>query len=238
MTLKGTKVVVVGGTSGMGLATARAARDEGAAVVITGRGREGLERARASLGGDVDIEILEMTEEGAHRAFFARVGPIDHLVVAAAQTVIGGFLETDCADLRPAMESRFWGSYYAAKYAAPRMNAEGGSVTFFSGVACEKPSPGMQVAAASCSAVESLARSLAVALAPIRVNAVRPGAVDTPSLHDALGGDWRAAEAHLTAKPAGRVGEPAEVAEAVLYLMRNRYTTGTVLTIDGGSLIV
>ena len=237
MTLKGAKVVVLGGTSGMGLATAKAAHSEGATVVITGRSADGLERAKASLGGGVDVGVLEMADEAGHRAFFAKIGPFDHLVIAAAQAVVGPFLETDCAELRPAMESRFWGSYYAAKYAAPQIN-KGGSITFFSGVACEKPAPGMQVVAASCSAVESLARSLAVALAPIRVNTVRPGAVDTPSLHDALGGNWHSAEAHLTAKPAGRLGLPDEVAEAVTYLMKNLYTTGTVLTIDGGSLIV
>jgi NAD(P)-dependent dehydrogenase (short-subunit alcohol dehydrogenase family) len=141
--------------------------------------------------------------------------------------------------MRPRLDIRVWGAVYAAKYCTPKMT-RGGSITFCSGTAAVRPSQaGNPVAAASGGAVEALARALAVQLAPVRVNTVQPGLVDTP-LHDQTMGDQREERLAAIAKrlPVGRIGRPEDIAHAVVFLMENGYVTGTTLTIDGGGVLV
>ena len=236
MTLTNTTVVILGGSSGIGLATAQAAKAEGARVVITGRSPERLQAATAVLGGDVKTRALDVVDEAGTRALFSELERVDHVFITAGAVVFDPKLATEIESIRSALDTRFWGAFYAAKFAAAKMGA-GGSITFMSGAAAIRPIRGASVATASCAAVESFARALAVDLAPIRVNAIQPGLIDTPFL-DTLGERRNAFIAEYSKRlPVGRPGRPEEVADAVLFLMKNGFVTGITLTIDGGGVL-
>jgi len=238
MTLRDKKVVIIGGSSGIGLATAQAAAAAGAYVLIAGRSQEKLQRAAMEIEGDVDTHLLDVTREGEVEEFFASLGTLDHLVTTAAAGGKGLFLETESSAVRDVFESKFWGQYHAAKYAAPRINA-GGSITLFAGVASRKPLPGLVAYAAVNGAIEGLCRTLALELAPIRVNAVSPGIVMTPAYEAMPDHEPRAMFESLAEKlPAKRIGRPEDIAQTVLYLIANGYTTGTVISVDGGHRLV
>jgi NAD(P)-dependent dehydrogenase (short-subunit alcohol dehydrogenase family) len=236
--LRGSSVVVVGGSSGIGLATAKAALAEGARVAITGRSPERLGAAGRMLGEGARTVALDAADEAGMRAFFRDLDAVDHVFTTAGELVRDARLEPETAAMRPAMDVRFLSSLYCAKYAAPRMT-NGGSITFMSGTGALRPLAGVAVAMASCGAIEAFARALAVDLAPIRVNVIQPGFVDTPMLAGVLGaqrGEVLAAVAERL--PVRHVGTPEEIAEAVLFLMKNTYVTGVTLPIDGGGLLV
>ena len=229
--------MVVGGSSGIGLACAEAARDAGASVVIAGRSPEKLGRAKAQIGADVRTLVADVTDEASVRDLFGRVERVDHLLVAAAETAAVGVVEAEEFDVRPTLDIRVWGGFFAAKHAAPAMN--GGSITFMSGTSAHRPYPGAAMVAASGGAVEAFARALALELAPVRVNTICAGFVDTPLL-DAYYGDERdEAVRELAARlPVGRIGTPEDIADGAMFLMGNGFVTGTVLHIDGGKLLV
>ncbi len=238
MTLKNKTVVVLGGSSGIGLATAKLARAEGARVVITGRSRDRLRDAAASVGGEVKAVALDVADEAGTRALFEELDKIDHIFITGASVSFGAGLSSDSASMRPAMDIRFWGSVYAAKYGAAKMPASG-SITFMSGTSAWRPMPGASVASASCGAVETLARSLAVELAPIRVNTIAPGFIDTPLIDELMGSEREALIAQESARiPVKRIGRAEEIADAVLFLMKNGFVTGITLTVDGGRSLV
>ena len=173
------RLVIIGGSSGIGLATAIAAMAAGAQVVIASRSRDKLETARRQIGGDTEALPLDVQDEAAVRAFFDQVGEFDHLATPGSEAAGGPFLTRDSAAVRADFDSKFWGQYLAAKYGAPRIRP-GGSIVLFSGIYSQRPSAGVSGVAAINSAIEGLARALAVELAPIRVNAMSPGLVDTP----------------------------------------------------------
>ncbi len=239
MTLANKTVVVLGGSSGLGLATAKAAKAEGANVVITGRSQQRLDTAQAEIGSQVRAIALDVADEAGMRALFEGLPKLDHIFVSAATVTLGGGLAPDTEKLRPGMDTRFWGSIFAAKYGAPKMPRDG-SITFCSGTSAWRPIAGSGgVGAASCGAIEALARSLAVNLAPIRVNAVAPGLIDTPLIADVMGANAAAImEREAKRLPVGRVGRGEDIAEAVLFLMKNGFTTGITLTVDGGRTLV
>lgn len=238
MSLTNATVVILGGSSGIGLATAKAARAEGAQVTITGRSAQRLQTARAELGEAVRTVVLDVADETGTRTFFQELAHLDHLFITAGTLVKDSRLAPESAVLRPAMDTRFWGALYAAKHGALKMNGSG-SITFMSGTAAQRPLDGASVASASCGAVEAFARALAVDLAPIRVNTIQPGFVDTPLLDEVLGPQRAEILAAAAARlPVRRIGRPEEVADAVLFLMKNGYVTGITLTIDGGGLLV
>ncbi len=239
MTLKNKTVVILGGSSGIGLATAKAAMEDGAHVVITGRSRDRLDAARAELGGEVRAVPLDAANEEGTRSLFGDLETVDHIFVTAATVTLTGGLAPSTEVLRPGMDTRFWGSLYAAKYGAPKMTA-GGSITFTSGTSAWRPIPGSGgVGSASCGAVEALARSLAVDLAPIRVNTIAPGLIETPLIAEVLGANAAAIVASEAKRlPVRRVGRGEDIADAVLFLMKNGFTTGITLTVDGGRTLV
>jgi NAD(P)-dependent dehydrogenase (short-subunit alcohol dehydrogenase family) len=238
MTLKDSLVVILGGSTGIGLATAKAAKAEGAHVVLTGRSADKLQRAQTELGTDTRVVALDVANEIGTQKFFADLGRVDHVFITAGTLVSDKRLVPESDRLRPAMDTRFWGALYAAKYAAPKI-PPGGSITFMSGTAAWRPLAGASVASASCGAVEAFARALAVDLAPIRVNTIEPGYVDTPLLDLLLGAQKNEVLATAAARlPVKRIGTSEEVADAVLFLMKNGYVTGITLTIDGGGMLV
>lgn len=238
ISLKEATVVVLGGSSGIGLATAKAAQAEGAQVIITGRSQGRLQTAQAELGKNARALALDVADEAGTRTLFQELDALDHLFITAGTLLRDNHLAPDSSTLRPAMDTRFFGALYAAKYSAPKIRA-GGSITFMSGTAARRPLAGVSVASASCGAVEAFARALAVDLAPIRVNTIQPGFVDTPLLDEILGPQRNEILAAAAARlPVKRIGSADEVADAVLFLMKNGYVTGITLTIDGGGLLV
>ena len=156
-------------------------------------------------------------------------------MITASGAALGRFLEIDTADARRFVESKFWGPYAVARRAASQIRRDG-SITFFSGAAGSRASPGFSCGSAINAAIEALSRTLSVELAPVRVNTVSPGLVDTPIWESIVSSPERQALFTDTAAklPAGRIGRPEEVADAVLFLIRNPYTTGTTLFVDGG----
>jgi NAD(P)-dependent dehydrogenase (short-subunit alcohol dehydrogenase family) len=238
MALSGQRIVIIGGSSGMGLATARAAAAAGAAVTIASSSQERLKAALAELPDTCDGTTVDTRDEASVAALFTRVGQLDHLVYTAGDTVRPQPLaDLPLDDARQLFEVRFWGAVAAVKHAAPRMRPTG-SIVLTSGTIAVRPTPGAALAAGAAAATEGLTRGLAAELAPIRVNAVRPGAIRTP-LWDPVPEPQRAA---LFAALADRtlthsIGEADHIAAAHLYLMDNPFVTGTVLTVDGGALL-
>jgi NAD(P)-dependent dehydrogenase (short-subunit alcohol dehydrogenase family) len=238
MSLTGKTVVIIGGSSGIGLATASAALTQHADVIITGRSRDRLDAAIRELGSHVRAIALDSSDEAGTRAMFSEIAHVDHIVVCAGGVTPDAALSVEVAAMRPAIDVRLWGAIYAAKYARPKMTS-GGSITFMSGTSAFRPIPGAAVGTASCAAVEGLARSLAIDLAPIRVNAIRPGLIDTPLIDSFMGERKDSIVAAYTKRlPIKRMGRPEEVADAALFLMKNAYMNGTTLVIDGAASLV
>lgn len=236
MSLANSTIVILGGSSGIGLATARAAIAEGAQVTITGRSPDRLETAKAALGNRAKGVALDVLDQAGTERLFTELGRIDHVFITAGAVLFDPGLGVELDSIRPALETRFWGAFNAAKFAASKI-PPGGSITFMSGAAAIRPIRGASVATASCAAVEAFARALALDLAPVRVNAVQPGLIDTPFL-DTLGARRDAFIAEYAKRlPVGIPGRPEEVAYAVLFLMKNGFVTGITLTIDGGGVL-
>lgn len=240
MDLKGKKIVILGGSSGIGLATAHAAAAQGGDIVIVSSSQKRLESALAELPANVTARAIDLTNETAIKNLFAEIGALDHVAFTAGELLQLGALEsTEVSVARKTFELRFWGAYATAKYAAPKIRA-GGSIVFTSGMAGQRPYPGgWSMPAAICSALEGLTRALAVELAPVRVNIVCPGLVKTPfwsnmpdAARDAMYGQM---EKQLLVRHAG---EAEEVADAYIYAMRQSYCTGQSIVVDGGGALI
>ena len=236
------KIVVVGGSSGMGLALARRCLDSGAEVVIVGRSDEKLKRASEALQNPAGLSAIaaDIADEDQVADLFAQIGRLDHIVSTAAD-IEGAYELLPSVDLKAAqrvVESKFYGPLLLAKHGAPQLSANG-SITFTSGIAAYRPAARGSVVAAVNAALEGLVRALAVELAPIRVNAVSPGWVDTP-IWSFVAGDKKDETLDAMAKrlPVGRVGQPDDIADAIAFLMGNGFTTGTVLHVEGGHRLI
>jgi NAD(P)-dependent dehydrogenase (short-subunit alcohol dehydrogenase family) len=230
------RVVVIGGTSGIGLATAERQQREGREVIVTGRDKSRLEAALERLGTGARGASVDAADEAAIQAFFVETGPVDHVVVAVTgATAAGPFRDLSIADLRTAAEGKLVAQTIAAQ-AALKVLRPGGSLTFITAGSSGAARPGTAGLAAVNAAVEAMVPVLAVELAPIRVNAVSPGIIDTPWW------DWMDAESRRQAfdafakdAPVGRVGLPEDIADSIAYLIDGTFTTGVVLPVDGGS---
>ncbi|WP_327429304.1 SDR family oxidoreductase [Streptomyces sp. NBC_01236] len=240
------RIVIVGGSSGMGLALAESALAGGADVTIVGRSPERLAAAERQLGGGDRLRAVaaDITSEPDTERLFKTVGEtvgaIDHVVLTAADAT-GAYQPITSFDLeagRRLVDSKLFGAVLLAKYAAPHLTS-GGSITLTSGIAAYRPAPGGSMVAAVNGALASLTYALALELAPIRVNALSPGWVDTP-IWDTIAGDGKQARLDAMAQrlPVGRIGTPHDIAEALLALMHNRFITATVLHADGGHRLV
>ncbi len=248
--LREKKVVVIGGSAGMGLATAEMAIDAGADLAIAARGVERLKQAAEALaergrrrssevgghGRTVAYRAFKVEDRGAVAAFLAENAPFDHLVLpgSTVRPVLYDDLNEYEADA--AFDSKFWGPFWAAFDARPHLR-QGGSVVFFTGVAAERPVKGYVMGACINGALNAGVRSLALEFAKIgcRANVISPSLVATPLL-DAVHGHDKDERLERMAKllPVGRIGKAEECAMGALYLMCNGFVTGEVLTIDGG----
>lgn len=233
------RVVVLGGSSGIGLAVGRRAAAEGAQVIIASSNRERVERAVADIGRGAEGRRVDLGDENAIAGLFESVDSIDHVVYTAGDALqINELASTDLRKARNAFELRYWGALAAAKHARPHIRA-GGSIVLTTGIAGDRPRKGWVIAASVCGAIASLTRALAVELAPIRVNAVSPGMVRTDLWRSMADSEPEALfDTVGKALPVGRVGEPADIAQTYLYLMLEGYSTGQVITVDGGSVLV
>lgn len=235
--LKNKKIIIIGGSSGIGLATAQQVLNQGALVTIASRSEEKLQAAKATLGPNVTTYALDTSHEGEVQSFFEKADTFDHLIISAAETSGGPFLTTETAQARKLFENKFWGQYFAAKYGAPKISAQG-SITLFSGIVAYKSMVGSAVLGAVNAAVANLGQTLALELAPIRVNVISPGIIDTPSRskmpEEARTSFYQSIAAKL---PVKRVGAAEDVAQAVVYLLQNSFVTGTVLHVEGGHLL-
>jgi len=236
MLLEGKRVVVIGGSSGIGLAIGRQARAEGASLVITGRDPGKLSRAASALGGDTRSFVGDAHNHAILESLFASLPEFDHLVSMIGDTMAGGFLQTPIDTMRHVLHSKFWTNLLIARFAAPLV-CDGGSMTFTSGSGVRA-----QEAAASYVANEALtamAQGLGSELGPrVRVNVVAPAFMDTAFWRDKPREDIDArVRSFSQINPLGRLGTPEEVASAYIFLMVNTYTTGQVLQIDGGMML-
>ncbi|UCI07072.1 SDR family oxidoreductase [Mesorhizobium sp. B1-1-8] len=241
-TLKGKKIIVVGGSSGIGLGVAAAALESGAEVVIVGRSAEKLTAAEKALAGAGLVKSIaaDMTNEADVFRLFDDAGAFDHLVATAGTPPpnypVG---ETDMQFVRSFVDSKFIGAVMLAKHAVRTLKT-GGSMTFTSGINKDRPPiPGGSVVSAIAGSFSYFARALALELAPTRVNIVSPGWVDTQMWDDIVGEAKSGFFAEMAARlPAKRIATPADVAPAYLYLMESEFTTGETMHIDGGQRLV
>lgn len=239
MNLEQRTVIIIGGGSGIGLGVAKASLARGAHVVLAGRSLEKLEQALVKLeAGERGRAVqADITREADVAALFENVPALDHVVVTAASLAYQPIVSFDIAAAQRAIESKLLGALLVAKHAGPRLRA-GGSITFTTGVAVQRPMPGGSMVGAVNGAIDAFIRGAAIELAPIRVNALSPGWVDT-ELWDVIGGNKDAAFANKAALlPARRIGTPDDLGHAAAFLMENEFTTGTVLHVDGGHRFV
>ena len=233
--LLGQRMLVIGGSSGIGLAAARLAAEAGARVTIASRDRSKLDAALSQLGQGAEAAVLDTADEAALEQFFGASARWDHIVVSAAQTPSGPVRGLPLPDAKAAMESKFWGAYRVARLAQIR---QGGSLTLVSGFLSVRPSASSVLQGAINAALEALARGLALELAPVRVNAVSPGLIDTP-LWGRMEADRRNAMFSRAAAnlPARRMGEAEDIARAILFVATTPFATGSTVRVDGGGAI-
>ncbi|MFM9913501.1 MAG: SDR family oxidoreductase [Methylophilaceae bacterium] len=228
-------VIVVGGTSGMGLAIARLAVSLGASVTVASRSPDKVASVAYELGATG--KPLDTTDETSVRDFFAAIGLVDHLIVTGSSVRTGTLKEAPLADGEFTFRSKFFGPYLCAKYAQMKPT---GSITLFSGILSRRPGHNDVVLAGVNAAVEAMGRALARDLAPVRVNTVSPGMTRGTGAYLSMSeaareGMYSSIASHL---PVGHVGTAGDVAAATLMLMTNGFITGVTLDIDGGGILV
>lgn len=239
MDIDGQRVVVIGGTSGIGLATARTAAERGAQVVVVSARQASVQRALEQLPDGATGQVADVQDAVALDAAFDRIGPLDHLVYTSGEALaLTPIADFDAAAARGFFEIRYFGALTAVRAAAPRLSRTG-SITLTGGAAGPRPQPGWAVVASLCGAMEALTRELALELAPVRVNLVRPGVVQSP-LWSAMDEADRDELYQATAKavPVGHTGQVEEIALAYLYCMQQTYATGSIIPVDGGAVLV
>lgn len=234
MTFEDRHLVVVGGSSGIGLRVAERAIEGGATVLIGGRSEDRLHAACTHLGGAADAAVVDTGDRASIDRFFDRIARIDHLFTPGASYRVASFRDADEETAQSPFQSKFWGQYWAVRAALPKFSADA-SVVLMAGAASARP-PGAAAAYSACNgAIEVLGRALAVELAPVRVNVVSPGTTDSEL--------WRSRPAALREAAfasyadlslLGRVGSVDEVADTVLFLLGNGFMTGSTLFADGG----
>ncbi len=236
---EGQKAVIVGGTSGIGLAAAVELSRAGAQVWVTGRTADKAAAAAAMIGDRAKGHAVDARDAPKLQALFATVGEFDHLIVAlGGGSAIGTFKDLDEAKMRAGFDNKFWPYLNAVRYGVGHIRGSG-SITMITGAAGRRAIQGTSGLAAVNGALQAIVGPLALEFAPIRVNAVSPGLIATP-YWDRMPEDARQAmyERSAASVPVGRVGTPSDVGQAVLFLVSNEFTTGAILDCDGGARLV
>ena len=236
MSLDGSTIFVAGGTSGIGLAVARGAIERGASAIVASRSQARRDEAQSALGNRASVVEMDVTSEEQVSSVLASAGPVDHVVCTAPGAAVGAIADLDTEAAQAAYDAKFWGAFRVAKYA--RIN-DGGSLTLVSGQMARRPRKGLVLGGCVNSAVEALAKGLASELAPVRVNALSPGFIDTP-LHARLSDEARAAAFKNASDnlPVHRAGQPNDIASMIFEIMQNGFLTGSVIEVDGGAVVV
>src|SRR5262245_25626926 len=236
--LSGQTVVVIGGSAGIGLETAKQARAEGAGVILTGRNPERLARAAAELGA-LSSAAFDAADPAALDRFFQGLPErIDHVMVTAGGPYYAPLADLDRERAHRNFDEHVWLSIAVAQHAVGRVRP-GGTLLFMGGTGGRRRGPGLSLIAAGTAALPALIANLAVEVAPIRVNLIAAGFVDTPLSADLLGDDLEARRDQLRATlPIGRVVGPADVAALAVHIMTNTAVTGATYDIDGGQQLV
>lgn len=232
MTLQNTKIIVAGGTSGIGLATAQLLKKAGATVSVTGRNMEKLHAAKQK---GLQTAQADSSDPDALKSFFDAQGNIDHLVIAVGSTKgLGHFIDLALEDLRAGFEEKYWSQLNTLKAALPYINKKG-SITLITAITGSAKMPGTSGIGSVNGALEIFVPVLAKELKPIRVNAVSPGVVDTP-WWDFLPQAIKTAsfESYASQIAVGRVARPEDIAQAILFLTESEYITGQIIAMDGG----
>jgi NAD(P)-dependent dehydrogenase (short-subunit alcohol dehydrogenase family) len=230
------RVIVFGGSSGIGFATAQLCGAEGAEITLVGRDIGKLETAAGGIPKS-EWRAADVRDESAVAGALAHLDRIDHVFISVGAGGASNILKDDMSSLRQPFEERIFGIFAVVRSARPRMT--GGSITLMSGMYASRVRPDASAQTAALCAVESLARTLAVDLAPTRVNAVAPGWVDTPRLTRSFGREKASrVEAIAAQLPGKRIGRADEIARAVLLVMTNEYINGEVLHVDGAGRFV
>lgn len=237
--LQGKRIVLLGGTSGFGLATAKAATAERAEVVVVSSRQQRVDEALSVLPKGSTGYAADLADEQQIKELFEKIGGFDHLVFTAGESLQLSELSTvNMDDARKFFNIRYWGALMAAKHGSRHIR-EGGSITMTNGTIGLRPWKGWTVAASITGAIESLARALAVELAPLRVNAVCGGMARTDLWSNIPESDREAMFNDVGSKLlTGKIGEAEDIAEAYLYLIHGNYTTGQVIVVDGGGVLV
>jgi len=234
--LNGRTVLVIGRGSGIARATTVAVRAAGGSVVVAGRDKN--ELAAAYDDPDITAEQVDLTDESSIAELAARLGTVDHIVSTASARARGQVSDLTPETVTLSFQTKVIGPILLAKHFAPHMPADG-SFVLFSGSSARKPALGMLAVGATNAAADVITRSLAVELAPIRVNAISPGTIDTGA-YDGLGEQNKAAlfAARTEHNPSRRIGTSEDIADAVVFALTNTFMTGISLGIDGGEPLV
>ena len=233
--LEGRKVVIVGGNSGIGLATAMALASEGARVSIVGRSKKKTHEAAKEVGGTTTAIVADASDRTAMESALVRLGKVDDVIVTAAGGAGAGAIQAlDTEALRQGFEEKFWVHWTVLKTVLTHIR-QSGSITFVGAARSRMADPESVGLAAINGAIDAMVPGLAKGLAPIRVNMMSPGVIDTPPW-DALPAAEKPQyfEQLMKNLPAGRVGRPEEVASAITAIIQNEYITGVILEVDGG----
>jgi NAD(P)-dependent dehydrogenase (short-subunit alcohol dehydrogenase family) len=232
------RIVVLGGSSGIGLAVAQRVVARGARAIIASSNANRVAQAIATLDGRAEGYTLDLSNERDIQTVFQKIGDFDHLVFTAGDTLqLKALVETDLTKARHAFELRYWAALASVKYAVPHIRKDG-SIVLTTGAAGRRPRKGWTVAASICGTIEALTRALAVELAPIRVNAVCPGVVRTNLWNNMQEQDRDAMYENMGKQLlVGRVGEARDIAHAYLFLMQEGYSTGQTVVVDGGAAL-
>ncbi|NCD70851.1 SDR family oxidoreductase [Mucilaginibacter agri] len=233
------RIIILGGSSGIGLATAHAAASEGAKVTIVSGKQQRIDAALEGLPEGVQGFAVNLGNEQAIKAFFEQAGSFDHLTYSAGENLTLTMLDNVIIDeARQFFNVRYWGAVATVKYAAKNINA-GGSINLIGGIAGPRPSAGWAIAASICSAMEGFTRAMAVELAPVRVNLVSPGVIKTNLWNGMSEADREAIFTNVAnSLPLKRVGNAEDIAQTFIYMMKQQFATGQVITVDGGAVLV
>ena len=236
--MNGETVVVIGGSAGIGLSTAKQARAAGADVILTGRNAERLERAAAEVGAK-RTAAFDASDRAAMARFLAELpAPVDHIISTAGRPYYALLADIDLDEAARSLDDHFWLAVNVAQH-APGVVRPGGSLTFLSGTGARRPGPGYAIPGAVTAAMPALIANLAVEVAPIRVNLIAPGFVDTPLSASLLGDGLEARRAELRETlPIARVVGPDDVAALAIQLMSNSALTGATYDVDGGQQLL
>ena len=236
MSLDKQRILIIGGSSGMGLAAGRRLAASGADLILAGRDKDRLDRAVHAIGGSVTGAVIDMTDGTSLTQAAERLGRLDHLILAASTGAAWGpFTAVSAETLGKALEGKLLGYWRALQAFLPVLRQDG-SVLMLTGAASRTAMPGTAGLAAVNGGITQMAQTLARELAPMRVNVISPGLVDTP-VYDAMPAQAREGFFAQAAKalPVGRIGQPDDIAAAVEMLIASTFATGVLLDLDGGA---